>query len=181
MKSRGGNYMNFKMLIQSLEAEVDIYKKFEEIEETKTSAIVNGDIEKLDEILTVEQMLHMKVQSLEKKRIETMRNLNLDGKTLIDVIELAESEDKEKLSEIYDELNFYIDSIKQINEYNTKLVKSRLDIISVVTEYLKEPAYKAPHNMGNFTKITGKLTYGKDAKVSNHANEFEPAIIRKRV
>ena len=176
--------MNFKMLIQSLEAEVDIYKKFEEIEETKTSAIVNGDIEKLDEILTIEQMLHMKVQSLEKKRIETMRNLNLDGKTLIYVIELAEGAEKEKLTEIYEELNFYIDSIKQINEYNTKLVKSRLDIISVVTEYLREPAYKAPKNIGsigNFTKIAGKLTYGKDAKISTHANELEPAIIRKRV
>ena len=176
--------MNFKALIQSLESEVDIYKKFEEIEETKTTAIVGGDIEKLDEILTVEQMLHMKVQSLEKKRIETMRTMNLDGKTLIYVIELAEGEEKEKLSEIYDELNFYIDSIKQINEYNTKLVKSRLDIISVVTEYLKEPAYKAPKsigNMGTYAKITGRLTYGKDAKVSNLANELEPAIIRKRV
>ena len=173
--------MNFKMLIQSLESEVDIYKKFEEIEETKTSAIVSGDIEKLDEILNTEQMLHMKVQSLERKRIETMKELNLDGKNLAYVIDLAEGEEKEKLSEIYEELNFYIDSIKQINEYNTKLVKSRLDIISVVTEYLREPAYKAPKNMGNFTKITGKLTYGKDAKISSHANELEPAVIRKRV
>ena len=173
--------MNFKTLIQSLEAEVDIYKKFEEIEETKTSAIVSGDIEKLDEILNTEQMLHMKVQSLEKKRVETMRNLNLDGKTLIYVIELAEGEEKEKLSEIYDELNFYIDSIKQINEYNTKLVKSRLDIISVVTEYLKEPAAKNPKNFGNFAKITGKLTYGKDAKISANTSDLEPAMIRKRV
>lgn len=176
--------MNFETLIQSLEAEVDIYKKFEDIEETKTAAIVGGDIEKLDEILNTEQMLHMKVQSLEKKRIETMKNLNLDGKTLTYVIELAEGDEKEKLSEIYDELNFYIDSIKQINEYNTKLVKSRLDIISVVTEYLREPAYKAPKNignMGNFNKITGKLTYGKDAKISSHANEFEPVVIKKRV
>ena len=173
--------MNFKMLIQSLESEVDIYKKFEEIEETKTSAIISGDIEKLDEILNTEQMLHMKVQSLEKKRIETMRNLNLDGKTLIYVIELAEGEDKEKLTEIFEELNFYIDSIKQINEYNTKLVKSRLDIISVVTEYLKEPASKNPKEIGNFAKIAGKLTYGKDAKISANANELEPAMIRKRI
>ena len=175
--------MNFKMLIQSLEAEVDIYKKFEEIEEAKTSAIVSGDIEKLDEILNTEQMLHMKVQSLEKKRVEIMRNLNLDGKTLIYVIELAEGEEKEKLSEIFEELNFYIDSIKQINDYNTKLVKSRLEIISVVTEYLKEPASKSPKNIntGSFAKIAGKITYGKDAKVSSHINELEPAVIRKRV
>ena len=172
--------MNFKTLIQSLEDEVDIYKKFEEIEEAKTSAIVSGDIEKLDEILNTEQMLHMKVQSLEKKRMEIMRNLNLDGKTLIYVIDLAEGDEKEKLSEIYDELNFYIDSIKQINEYNTKLVKSRLDIISVVTEYLREPAYQTPQNMSDFTKITGKL-YSKDAKVSNQASDLEPAIIRKRI
>ena len=173
--------MNFKTLIQSLEAEVDIYKKFEEIEETKTSAIVSGDIEKLDEILNTEQMLHMKVQSIERKRIETMRNMNLDGKTLIYVIELAEGEEKEKLSEIFEELNFYIDSIKQINEYNTKLVKSRLDIISVVTEYLKEPAIKSPQHAGHFSKIAGKLTYGKDAKISSHASELEPAMVRKRV
>ena len=176
--------MNFKTLIQSLEAEVDIYKKFEEIEETKTAAIVGGDIEKLDEILNTEQMLHMKVQGIEKRRIEIMGSLNLEGKTLMYVIELSEGEEKEKLSEIYDELNFYIDSIKQINDYNTKLVKSRLDIISVVTEYLREPAYKSPKNIGsagNLNKIAGKLTYGKDAKISSHANEFEPVIIKKRV
>lgn len=78
--------MNFKSLIQSLEAEVDIYKKFEEIEESKTSAIVSGDIDKLDEILNTEQILHMKVQNCEKKRMDIMKSLNLDGRTLIRVI-----------------------------------------------------------------------------------------------
>lgn len=173
--------MNFGALIKTLETEVDIYKNFTEIEGNKTVVIVNGDIEKLDEILNTEHMLHMKVQGMEKKRIEIMKSLNLDGKTLTDVIGLASGEEKEKLSEILEDLNVYTDSLRQINDYNVRLVKSRLDIISSVTQLYKDSGgEKDAAPVVGRNKKSDKI-YGKNAKVLEQASEFEAPMINKKI
>ena len=170
--------MNLASLIQILETEVGIYKDFKEIEEGKTAVIVEGDIEKLDEILNTEQMMHMKLQSIEKKRIEAMRVLGLAGKTLVDVIGLANGPDKEKLSEILDDLNNYIDALRQINDHNTKLVKSRLEIIASVTKLFKEP--KAASTAGA-KKAGSEKIYGKNAKVLDQPEQYETSVISKKI
>ena len=166
--------MNFEPLIQTLESEVEIYKTFKETEESKTAVIAEGNIKKLDEMLNVGHMLHMKLQNAEKKRIDSMNALGLGGKTLAEVIELAKGGDKEKLSGILDDLNLYTDALKQINGYNTKLVKSRLDIISSVTKLMKEPQ-KGVKNAGS------ERLYGKNAKVLDRPNEFGKPVINKKI
>ena len=170
--------MNLDSLIQTLETEVGIYKDFKEIEEGKTAVIIEGDIEKLDEILNREHIMHMKLQSIEKKRIETMRGLGLAGKTLADVISVAQGRAKEKLSEILNELNDYIDDLKQINDHNTKLVKARLEIISNVSKMFREPA-KTP--AAGARSPAGEKIYGKNAKVTDQPGEFETAVISKKI
>ena len=171
--------MDFGALIRTLETEVDIYKEFTEIEKNKTDVIVKGDIEELDKILNTEQMLNMKAQSVEKKRLEIMKNLNLESKTLVDVIDLAEGNEKEKLSGILDSLHAYIDSLKQINGYNVKLVNSRLDIISSVTKMFKDPA-PADGIAGGRNNKSEKI-YGKNAKAVDQTNDFEPPMIKKKI
>jgi len=172
--AKGYVKMNFEPLIQTLESEVEIYKTFKETEENKTAVIAEGNIEKLDEMLNVGHMLHMKLQSAEKKRIETMNALGLNGHTLAEVIGFATGGDKEKLSCISDDLNFYTDALKKINDYNTKLVKSRLDIISSVTKLMKEPQ-KGAKNAGS------EKIYGKNAKVLDRPNEFGKPVINKKI
>ena len=172
--------MNLASLIQTLETEVGIYKDFKELEEGKTAVIVEGDIEKLDEILNTEHMIHMKLQGVEKKRIETMRSLDLAGKTLVDVIEIASGKDKEKLSGILNDLNDYIDALRQINDHNTKLVKSRLEIIASVTKLFKEP--KAAHAQTAGAKSAGsEKIYGKNAKVLDQPGEYGTSVISKKI
>ena len=168
--------MNLESLVQTLETEVGIYKDFKEIEEGKTAIIIEGDIDKLDETLNTEHMMHMKLQGIEKKRIETMRNLGLAGKTLVDVIELAKGKDKEKLTQILEDLNFYIDALKQINDQNTRLVKSRLEIISSVSKMFREPK-----SAGKAKSAGSEKTYGKNAKVTDHSGEFETSVINKKI
>jgi len=166
--------MNFEPLIQTLESEVEIYKTFKETEESKTAVIAEGNIEKLDEMLNIGHMLHMKLQNAEKKRIEAMGTLGLGGKTLAEVAEIAEGADKEKLSGILDDLNLYIDALKQINGYNTKLVKSRLDIISSVTKLMQEPQ-KGAKNTGS------EKLYGKNAKVLDQPSGLGKSVINKKI
>jgi len=171
--------MNLASLIQILDTEVGIYKDFKEIEEGKTAVIIEGDIEKLDEILNTEHMMHMKLQSIEKKRIETMRALGLAGKTLVDVIELANEQDKVKLDQILDDLNNYIDALRQINDHNTRLVKSRLEIIASVTKLFKEP--KAASAAAGVKNTASEKIYGKNAKVLDQAGEYETSVISKKI
>jgi len=166
--------MNFAPLINTLETELEIYKNFEKIEEEKTSVITAGEIEKLDGILNTEQMLHMKLQDIEKKRIEAMRVLGLSGKTLSAVISLAEGQNKNILSGIFEDLNMCIDNLKKINEQNTKLVKARLEVIASVTKLFKDPGTNVK-NGGN------EKIYGKNAKVLEDPNEFEPSVIHKKI
>ena len=172
-----GLYMNFEPLIKILEAEVDIYKNFKEIEENKTGIITAGDIEKLDGILNTEEMLRMKLQNIEKKRIEAMRTLGLGDKTLSEVIKIAQGKDKEKLSAILEDINLYIDALKQINDRNTKLVSARLDVISSVAKIFKEKP--ANTNIGN--KKTSEKIYGKNAKVLDQPDEFGSSVISKKI
>jgi len=168
--------MNLDSLMQTLETEVGIYKDFKDIEEGKTAVIVEGDIEKLDDILNTEHMMHMKLQGVEKKRIETMRSLGLAGKTLVDVIALAAEKDKPRLNGILDDLNLYIDALRQINDHNTKLVRARLEIIETVTKIFHEPgAAPGAKNAG------GEKIYGKNAKVFDQSGDYEASVISKKI
>jgi len=167
--------MKFKNLIQTLETQINIYKEYIEIEKSKTNAVVNSDIIKLDGILSSEEILYMKSQSYEKKRINIMKSLNLENKTLLEVIDFAEGKEKDRLSEILEELSFYIDELKQVNECNKKLVKSRLDIISAITESFKDPEGKSGKNGGKIKY------YGKNAKIAEQVERFDSSVIRKRI
>jgi flagellar biosynthesis/type III secretory pathway chaperone len=123
--------------------------------------------------------MHMKLQSIEKKRIDTMRSLGLAGKTLVDVIEIAKGTAKEKLSEILEDLNVYIDELRQINDHNTKLVRARLEIIASVTKLFKEPRAAAAGVKG--AGAGNEKIYGKNAKVLDQPGEFDSSVISKKI
>ncbi|MCL2097030.1 MAG: flagellar protein FlgN [Oscillospiraceae bacterium] len=178
--------MNLGTLIQTLEAEVGIYKDFKEIEEGKTAVIIDGDIEKLDEILNTEHMMHMKLQSVEKKRIETMKTLGLAGKTLAGVIELADGGEQKILSDILEGLISHTDALKQINDYNTKLVMSRLEVISSVTKLFGEASPGSPASGAQRASKTSKIEsgdkiYGRNAKVLEQPGKFGASVISKKI
>ena len=171
--------MDFVNLIKALETEAELYKRFTEVENEKTAVIIEGNIEKLDGILNLEQELHMKVQNIEKTRVAVLKNLGLENKKMLDVIELSEGGQKEQLAKLFGDLNEHISTIKKINEYNTKLVKSRLEIISAVNNLYINPETGAKAKQTSGSK--GEVIYGKDAKVSRQTGEFERAVIRKKL
>ena len=171
--------MDFVNLIKALETEAELYKKFTEVENEKTAVIIEGDIEKLDGILNTEQELHMKVQNVEKSRVAALKTLGLENKKMLDVIELSEGAQRERLAKLFGDLNEHISAIKKINEHNTKLVKSRLEIISAVNNLYMDPATGAKQKQPGRTK--GEAIYGKDAKVVRQSEEFERAVVRKKL
>ena len=176
--------MDFGNLIKALEIETEIYKKFAEIENEKTAVILEGNIEKLDGILNAEQELHMKVQNVEKMRIAVIKSfgLGLENKTLLDIIGLSENKQKKRLSELFEDLNDCIGRIKQINEHNTMLVKSRLEIISAVNGLYLDPKTGAKVKQAGGSPQGDNINiYGKDAKISRQPGDFERKVVRKRL
>jgi flagellar biosynthesis/type III secretory pathway chaperone len=172
--------MDFENLITVLEAETEIYRQFMEIENEKTAVIIEGDINKLDGILNTEQGLHMKVQNIERTRAAALRNLGLGKKTLVDVIEMSGGEQKAKLEKLFGDLNGHINTIKKINEHNTKLVKSRLEIISAVNNlYIHPETGVGAKQQAGASK--GEAMYGKDAKISRQEADYERAVVRKKL
>ena len=171
--------MDFVNLIKALETEAGLYKKFTEVENEKTAVIIEGDTAKLDGILNLEQELHMKVQNVEKTRMAVLKSLGLDNKKMLDIIELGEGGQKERLAELFDELNGHINAIKKINEHNTKLVKSRLEIISAVNNIYLDPGNGAGAKQAG--RLKGEVIYGKDAKVTRQSEEYERAVVRKKL
>jgi len=180
--------IDFGDLIKILEDEAAIYKRFAEVEDEKTAVIMEHNIEKLDAILSVEQKLHMKVQHIEKMRLAAIKNLGpaFEKKTLVEIIELSGGGQKESLTKLLDDLNDYISEIKELNEYNTALVKSKLEIIAAVNSIYFDAATGAEANPkpGGRGKSGDEMAiYGKDAKVTRPPEDldFGRAVVRKRL
>lgn len=168
--------MDFGNLIEVLEAELEIYKKFAEVENEKTAVIIEDDIEKLDDILNVEQELHMKVQNVERTRVAAIKSLGLEKNTLLDVIELSDGGQKTALAKLFDDLNDCIGEIKELNGFNTKLIKSKLEIITAVNGLYMEA------DTGQANDSAAEMAvYGKDAKVSRQPDNFERSVVRKKL
>ena len=64
-------------LISTLSKETDLYEKLIPIADNKTKAIVNNDLQSLNEITGREQEICDAISNLEKKRSEVIRNIGV--------------------------------------------------------------------------------------------------------
>ena len=84
-------------LISVLDGENTEYEKLVTLSESKTSAIVAGDIENLGKIMEEEQEIVGRIQGMEKKRdkfladIANVVNRDVETLKLIDLIQMLES------------------------------------------------------------------------------------------
>ncbi|MDY6323952.1 MAG: flagellar protein FlgN [Catonella sp.] len=124
-------------LISTLSKETDLYEKLIPIADNKTKAIVNNDLQSLNEITGREQEICDAISNLEKKRSEVIRNIGvvmnkdperLNFETIIDLIE-GQPKEQEALRFIHDRLKRDLTRLQQINDTNQMLIKQSLDMI----------------------------------------------------
>lgn len=124
-------------LIDVLGQENTEYEKLLELSDHKTTAIVNGDVNELQEILLKEQALIDSVNKLEEQRMENVGDicnvLNLKKKDikLEDIIEVLKKQPKEhdQLEEMNAKLKRTLNQLMKINENNKLLIKESLDMV----------------------------------------------------
>ena len=164
-------------LISILEQEDSLYEDLLKLSMSKPPVLISGDLEALSRITEDEQEIVNKVNALDKKREEGMKDianvLGKDVKTLklTDLIEILRSRPAEqnRLAAIYDKLSDTIGQMKRTNEQNRELIESSLEMVQFDMNVLQ--AYKAAPETANYSKnalnsgaYMGNTKGGFDAK-----------------
>ncbi len=142
-------------LIITLEQECEIYKELLPAAREKTQIIVKNDIKTLQEITNKEQLLADRINALEKKREEVIKNIgvvvskdpkSINIRTVIQMMEKQPAE-KDKLIQIHDALKRTIQNLAEINNHNKSLIQQSLEMIEFNMNFIQS-ARVLPGNNG---------------------------------
>ncbi len=145
-------------LIYILQSELDTYEELLPIVEKKTRIIVENDLQTLRDITEKEQIAVERVQSLERKREEVIKNMatvmnkkpgDLSLKNVIKLLDKRQDEQL-KLSRLHDSLTGIIKRLQVINERNSSLIKQSLEMIEFNLNLIQSTRM-APGN-SNYTR-----------------------------
>jgi len=123
------NDKDLQKLATLLAKQLDVQNKFLDLEKRKTKVLVDGNIEKLDEILRQEQPLILTSGSLEKQREALLAEAGLLDMTLRQIMENYDPENKYLLKSKFDNLVDVLSQLKKVNNMNAKILNSRLSVI----------------------------------------------------
>ncbi|MDF2567472.1 MAG: flagellar protein FlgN [Oscillospiraceae bacterium] len=122
-----------KQLLEVLNEQLDVCKKYLDIQNKKTEIIVIGDIQKLDLVVREEQSFVMRMESFEKKRTQLLANCGLETLTISEIIrDYVEEESKQDYTTTFDDLSDIIHKLNKVNDLNQRLLKQRLTVVDAV-------------------------------------------------
>ena len=154
-------------LIETLDKLGEAYDKLTVLGEKKRSALVGIDMQGLSNLLDEEQLVATKIQKLEQKRIELLRNLSQSDKTLTESTKAKEFYRKapslaaeKKLIQLHERLSKNVERALTIRNNNQVLAQCALDAVQ-----------------GQLNKLSGAAvepTYsGKGAGIVTHQKKFD--------
>lgn len=121
-----------KRLSDLLDRQLEIQNKLLELENEKTTVLLKGDIEQLDNIVNLEQPLIMNSNNFERQRECLQSKMDLEDVTLREIISKHPNFNNNLLETQYTQLKNIIAEIKKINSTNQKILNSRLSVINFV-------------------------------------------------
>ncbi len=163
-------------LINVLSQECDEYETVLELARSKTPVIVAGDLENLSKITEEEQSHADRLQNLDNTRskvtadIANVINRDVNNLKLKDLIELLDKSPVEQkaLSEVYDRLSAVVHELSRVNDQNSELLKSSLEMVDFelnLLNSLKAAPETANYSGSSYTGGTLGVTRGNfDAK-----------------
>jgi len=153
-------------LVSTMSQENDIYKELIPIATEKTRVIIKNDLTALQEITDKEQLVVERINSLERKREEVIKNIGIvlsrDPKTLNmkNLIKLMGKQpaEQQKLSKIHDELSDTLKKLVTINDRNKVLIEQSLEMIEFNLNLIQSSRTMPGGN--NYTKSAGEEAFG---------------------
>ena len=145
-------------LIDVLDRENAAYERVAVLAESKTSAIVAGDIENLGKIMEEEQEIVGKIQGMEKQRdkfladIANVVNRDVETLKLIDLIQMLDKmpDQQQKLEAVQKRLGATITSLREVNDKNQMLLTDRLEMVDFNLNMIR--AMKSAPQTANYSK-----------------------------
>lgn len=164
-------------LVDVLEKESIEYETLLGLSMKKTSVIVAGDLEKLQQITDEEQVVIGRINQLDSKREEVVNDIanvvNADPKKvkLADFVRMLAQRPAEqaKLATAHDKLKSVTEQMKRVNEQNRELLKHAMEMVEFdmnVLHSMKAAPETANYNRGAYSSgsIMGIERNGFDAK-----------------
>lgn len=141
-------------LYELLQDSAELYENFIKVEYEKYDAVIKDDINKLDEIISKEQVFYLKMKGLEQKREKLAQAMNMTDKTLKEIIETSDKDENYKLKLVYDRLFKALKDFKKINQECKTLIEVRLHRIENAMTKLgkKENTYTSGESQRNNLK-----------------------------
>ena len=152
-------------LIETLDKLGEVYGNLATLGERKRSALVNIDMKGLSNILDEEQLITAKIQKLEKKRVELLKNLSQSDKTLN---ETTRAKDfyrsapslaaEKKLIQLHERLSKNVERALTIRNNNQILAQCALDAVQGQLNRLSGAAVEPTYS----SKGKGVVTHQKN-------------------
>lgn len=154
-------------LIETLDKLGAAYDDLATLGEKKRSALVGIDMKGLSEILDVEQLITAKIQKLEQKRVDVLKNLSKADKTLNETTSTKDFYRKapslaveKKLLQLHTRLSKNIDRALTLRNNNQVLAQCALDAVQGQLNMLSGAAVEPTYS-------------GKGAGVVTHQKNFD--------
>ncbi len=164
-------------LIDVLDRENAAYERVAVLAESKTSAIVAGDIENLGKIMEEEQEIVGKIQGMEKQRdkfladIANVVNRDVETLKLTNLVQMLESipDQQQKLIAVHERLKKTTQSLSELNDRNQMLIADKLEMVNFNLNMIRN--LKSAPQTANYSKdahengsVLGIFHGGFDAK-----------------
>lgn len=164
-------------LMDTLEGEQALYEELLQLSIDKTPILIKGDTAALQKITDEEQDVIDKINHLDKKRQEVMKdianviNKDVDTLRVIHLIQMLEKRpaEQKRLASINDRLKETVDKMRRCNEHNKVLIESSLEMVAFdlnLIQNMKSAPETANYNKGalNAGSMMGAETGSFDAK-----------------
>ncbi len=152
----------YEDLVSNLKQQIEYYEELLQISTEKTKVIVANDIESLSKINTVENMLVVRLEKLDKKNREVISDIimvtgrKVDKLTVKSIATVLSKDEGAALEKLADELVDVATRMKEVNDKNKLLVDTSIEYSNFSMNVYRELLDK-----------NVKVTYDNNGKIDN--------------
>lgn len=113
----------FEQVIEQL---IGLFEEHLPLEEEKRKAASESNLAALEDCMTREQAIMLKLRGLEQKRENVLKQNGWEGKTFREIIDIAPAEKKAVYSDLYERMNTAVNMFREANESAMETVRIHL-------------------------------------------------------
>lgn len=121
-------------LIEFLKEYAAFFEEVERRQQEKLEILTRGELAGIEETILMQQALDKQIENIERRRIELFGREGCGTKSLREVTEDAQGEQKAELEALYNRLDASIGNIKFLNQKCIKLAKAALAGMGIIPQ-----------------------------------------------